>query len=527
MNKENQYIDYLFAVLEHRYTYSDIIIRLDLIGILGCYEKIPLEILTGQIWEDFFPAIKYDNEIGDISNNYYEECRLGFKITSRNEKVRNLSFYLRMTISAAIIGMIDKEINNYRRISVIRKEVLSLLSTKENNISHVKNQIRKLTEQYYADGNITNDTIGLVLKYRHCVSSVLDKFLDEYPSEKKEELPYKYSKISQVTVENSIGVLNSYKSAPALLYASVFCLLYNSLLEKRENVERNELIKEQWPQIFKTIPYTKNNQAEVDQYINNDANLKAMDTLFKYPLIEIRSGRYVRRIAVSISLHKVLSSVPANTSYDVIVDEAMSLYAKFASLSLGKEEEDIEELLKQYLSPKKVIDEHVSRLLWENEKTISAYYNYSLICINSADSARKRNWWEELLEKKNKDFDDLHTQIGSTRTSAIYELVDKISGPSYNYVLSRLYRYAYSYDKFNEKEMVADLKKLIQVLNLFGVTPICAELINKNATDVECTDAKLIKSYVSGMKSGTVVFPGWSVAGDTVIHPIMCQGEED
>ena len=147
--------------------------------------------------------------------------------------------------------------------------------------------------------------------------------------------------------------------------------------------------------------------------------------------------------------------------------------------------------------------------------------------VTATDGARKRSWWEEILSKKDQEMNQLQNQIDMTKITTVYNMVELLCGSSYNFVLSRLYRCAYDYDSLSSGEIKALLKTLIQVLRLFGVQTSGEDLIGTKIPAGSEEAKGTVSEIVPDMEEDCVVFPGWNVAGDAAVLPVVCRRSEE
>ena len=518
-----------FSLVNIQCPIPDFLLRLDLIGVLAGAETTNIEVFVRQVWAKLFPAVVFSSELERECLLYYEDYRLGFKLMAKGEAIQKPMMILKTLIPVTILSLIDQYGVAEIKLEKLSKDVIDIIRPVLNNESAVVNRTTEVLQQYFdGDTVLSMETVFAIKQYRDFISIIFEKLCTNLSAGKSDR------KVKTRVIDNSTGnrvtCSNSYRESchnTPLNYIRVVCLLYLALEEHRRTGEsRESLLKAQWSKVFGTIPFDEAAQNEIDNLIASEPDLDAIDMLFRYSLREIRNGRIVRRIIVGLCVHQVLSRLPHGLSVDMAIDEATTLFSRFTALSVGKEEADIEKYLERFIAIDGNVDDRVSRLLWEYADNISEFFKMSLESINSADSARQRFWWEEILDKKDREVSTLQSQIGATKTNTVFSLVEKLSSSSYNYVLSRLYRFAQGYDSPSEDEIRIAIKTLMQVLHLFGVRTIGEELIDLELSDNACDEVGVMTAVISDMKSNRVVFPGWSVAGDTVVLPIACEKSE-
>lgn len=515
-------INTFFSSVNTVYSCSDFFLRLDLIGILASVKNINIEIFIRQVWSKFFPTVVFNSDIERMCLAYYENYRFGFKIMAKGETIRKPMMVLKTLISVTILLVVDKNGTIEIELNELKDEVIEIIKPSMNDESVVINKTTEIIQQYFTSKTVlTTETIRIINQYREFVNDVFNNLQANLLGGKRD----KRKRIQ--TTHNLVGEKIVYcenRHSTPLKYIQIVCMMYLALSEYRKNGgSREQLFEMQWPKVFGVITYDEETRKEVEELIATDSNLEALNMLFRYSLREIRSGRIVRSIIVALCVHQVLARIPHGSSEDMVIDEAITLFSRFSALSVGREEEDIEIYLKRFITVDGNVDDRVSRLLWEYADTISEFLKMSLESINSADSVRKRFWWEEMIDKKDKEVRILQNQIGATKVNTVFSLVEKLSSPTYNYVLGRLYRFSQGYDSLSENEMRIIIKTVMQVFHLFGVKAIGEELIDLKLEDSVCAGSAVTTAIVSDMESGYVVFPGWNVSGDTVILPIASE----
>ena len=316
----------------------------------------------------------------------------------------------------------------------------------------------------------------------------------------------------------------------SLRYAQTVCLLYLALLEHQQNgTEFSDAVSKNWQTIHPGLPFTDRDYTELLRTVDSDRTLSAINKLFEFPLEEITNGRIVRRYVSSLCVHRVLSKMPHNSLKDKVTDEAAALFSRFSDLAVGLEMEDIDNYVSQFANGEGVVDERISALLWTHEETISKLFKDALEIVNSADSARKRFWWEEVISQKNQQLTDLQEQLGGQidmiKANMIFSVIQSLTSPSYNYVLSRLYRFAYGFDTLPEAALRMHIKDLIQVFQLYGVMATGEDLIGENLDAAKTEGCEISELVLPDFPENEIVFPGWTVYGDVVTQPAGAKKE--
>lgn len=520
----------LFSLI--RYPIPDYILRLDLIGVLACSETTDVDTILRQMWMKMFPMIARSREIEQKCETYYTDYRFGFKLIGKGETIQKTTLLFKTLVPITVLSVIAQATTTTIKLDQLKKDVLALVESTLNDRSFITDRVTEILQQYFEDQTIlSGETILLIRQYRDIIEHVSENLRNSLMAQKNERQIQKPVKES---TQNSISesVRRANPQITPLRYARIVCLFYLALVKKNKNNESREyLLREQWPAVFGSIPYDQQAENTLNQMIESDSDLQALDMLFRYPLKDIRSGRIIRRIVVSLCVHQVLSKISHGSSADLVIDEATTLFSRFSALSVGKEEEDIERTLKKYVTSDEIIDDRVTGFLRKYSDTVSELFKLTLENINSAESARKRFWWEELLNKKDQEVgllhDQLQNQLEAIQADTIYKLVDKLTCSSYNYLLSRLYRFAYGYDLLSKDELQILTKNLIQLLQLFGVKAFGTEWIDIPLSDKRCDQARIATADILNMNPNCVAFPGWSVSGDMVILPMAAKETEE
>jgi len=520
----------LFPLINNKYPYPDVLLRLDLIGVLASVETINIDTFIRKVWFKLFPVVVFSSDLERKCSIYYEDYRLGFKLLAKGETIHKPMMILKTLIPVTILFIIDQNEMAEIEIDRLKRNVIAIIKPLINNEIAVVENVDKIINQYFNNNTVLLiETIQIIKQHHDYICTILERLKTSLLAKKKDKRSKTSSRGGSLEKNNTSSIIchDSCYNAP-LKYMRIVCLMYLALEEHRKTGrDREGLFQELWSKVFETLPLNKETQLEINILIAEDPDLLALDMLFKYSLKEIRSGRIVRRIIVALCVHQVLSKLPHGSSEDMVIDEAMTLFSRFSTLSVGKEESDIEAYLKKFVVSDGNVDDRISQLLWEYAETISEFFKMSLDSINSADNARKRFWWEEILDRKEKKVSTLQNQIGSTKANTIFSLVEKLSSSSYNYVLGRLYRFAQGYDSPSQNEIRVALNNLMQVFQLFGVKAIGEKLVDLEMSDSLCDENRISTAVISDMRIGHVVFPGWSVDGDTVVLPVASKKEED
>ena len=140
---------------------------------------------------------------------------------------------------------------------------------------------------------------------------------------------------------------------------------------------------------------------------------------------------------------------------------------------------------------------------------------------------RREDSRERLVSEHNRAINELKSQLYTQKANTIYKLIDMLTSPNYNYVLSRIYRFAYGYDEPSYSELRINAKNLIQILRLFGANATGEDIIGAQADDKLCREYRIQKISMPDMQENQVVFPGWDVLGDTVKNPVAVKNREE
>ena len=308
-------------------------------------------------------------------------------------------------------------------------------------------------------------------------------------------------------------------------FMQVLCLMYLALEEKNASPKtREECILGQFPKIFgNSSSDPEKTIRELNRIIETDDFLRCQNWLFEYPFHEIRSGLIVRTICSVLCVNMVIISVN-NLNSEYVENEALTLFAKFFSdISAGYEEEDISKYVGRISTANHTIDDRLPKILFGCSDTVKTMFktagNYSRTSENAMlsikkESGRRKQLFEHQRQKKKKK-----KQVYTTKANTVYELIQKLTEPSYDYILNRLYRFAYGFDELPYEELKSRIRELIQILQLFGVYISHEELVNCELTEELCKKETINIREIADMPENRVVFPGWKVSGDTVCHP--------
>lgn len=516
----------LFSLVDTKQSQTEFLLRLDLIGVLASAETINLKIFMRQIWPKLFPTMALSSDLENKCLYYFDEYRLGFKLMSKGEAIRKPMMALKTLIPVVILSMIEKKGVLEIVVDQLEKDVIAAIKPFLNDELAVVNRTREISKQYFEDNTaISMELLQLLKQYRECFYHIFEELQQSLLAGKGgQKIKVRATEHSDKDKTDFLSDCHENQYCTPLKYIRIVCLMYLSLEEYRKTgASQESLFEKYWPKVFGRIPYNEEAQSDIKDLLASDSYLDALNMLFRFSLKELRNGRIIRRIIVMSCVNQVLSRLPHGSSEDMVIEEAMTLFSRFSSLSVGKEEADIEAYLKRFVATNGIVDDRISRLLWEYADSISEFLRISLENVNCADSVRKRYWWEEMLVQKDKEVSTLQNQIGATKANTIYSLIENLSSPSYDYVLGRLYRFVQGYDVMSKNEMRVAINTLMQVFHLYGVKAIGEELVDLELSDQKCGEAEITTAIITNVKSGRVVFPGWSVDGDTVALPIACK----
>ena len=519
----------LFSSLKEVLPMSDILIRLDLIAALAANEQIRLDVLLAQVWSQFFPEFLFSEDIQKSCLAYYDEYRRGFKWMSKGELLQKPMTVLNVLVPTVTLLNLIKEGSTNVDLSLLESRTMEETGTLLKDAASAKSRIVTLNDMYFSESNvITEKTMSLLQSGQYSLKELAETLQQKLASTKGSRKDYPREKTLEHR-DNEVKPAAKTMLCTPIKYNRIVILLYLALLyhNKTDN-SRQKSIEASWEQAFGTTAISNEEYAQIDTIISKDDFLKSIDILFKYPIKEIRNGILLRQFATGLCVNLVISRMPHNSSRPAIADEAVSLFqSRFPTLSVGKDEHDINNYLTRFLTPDETVDDRVSALLWTQAEAISELFKIAVEDINSEESKRKRYWWEEVLDEKRQQVSTLRDQLDVTRANTIFNLIETLSGSTYDYLLSRLYRFAYEFDDFTIEEARTEVKSLIQVLYLYGVSPTAEKLIGKPVTDSACEDLRFSTAVINNSQPDYVVMPGWEVSGDTVIYPIVSKGTEE
>lgn len=505
----------LFYMIEKSYSHSDFLIRMDLMGCLASEGNLNIETFLQQNWEKVFPTIAYTKELEKACAVYFSDFRLGFKLLAKGDPIEKLGVLKRVFVCTAVLISISAQNKTDIDSDALEFEATSLLRKDAESLKGIESLTEEILRQYFAkNGDVFPSTITMLAQHKTQICEL-------------------YQKLSE-SVSSFLSASN--KKEPAsitpLRYAQFACLLLISLHEHNlTGSDMEDSIRAKWPTIFPKVPFTDKSWNEISDIVFTDPTFSAIKALFKYQLKNITNGRIVRTYVVALCTFEVLSKMPHRSSKDCVIDEAASLFSQFSGLSVGREEDDIDNFLSRFVTEDNVIDERVSALFWEHEKSISALYKNAIDDVTSVNSARKRFWWEEILNKKEQQMQDLRgqleKQLDTAKANTMYSLIELLTSSPYNFVLSRLYRFAYEFDDLSESELRICVKDLIQVFRQFGVVATKESLIGSTIQSAIESNENFVEMFIPDFENNQIVFPEWVVFGDTVIPPVGTKSPED
>lgn len=521
---------------------SDFFIRLDLIGILASARKIHLGAMLQRSWADVFPRLPLTSDIEKSCLAYFDNDRFGYKLISSGDSIRSSMLMLKSLIPAAVIlnlSCLETETVNLAALAVGASEMI--LDAVDDR-SALFSRVDAILQDYFQDGTrLDPETLRLIRRNRPDVESVFDRLHDALRSRRstarsggmtgdiqrrRQSARVPAAGVSKGNVPSAYAPASGRSRFDTPMdYARVACLLFAALPKADDTRKtREESIREQWNRLFPKAAFTEQALNELNMFLESDRDLNAFNMLFRYSLKEIQNERIAHRIIVCLCVNQVLSRLPHNSPVDLVTDEAVSLFERFDILSLGKEEGDIERYLRRLGAGSGCVDEQITRLIWQYSEDIAFQFKKSVRDINSKDRVRRR-YWEARLGEKDRQVSELQSQINTTRINTVYSIVEKMCSPEYDYMLSRLYRFAYQSDSLPEEQFRLLIKQFFQMLRFFGVRPTMEDIVGRPLSDVSEIGMDVIVEPISGMENNCVVFPGWNVSGDTVILPIACGNE--
>ena len=415
----------------------------------------------------------------------------------------------------------------------IKKEAIERFSSfKDFSENYSRDDISKYVDFLSSDNKIIDESvyeflhankriITLILKD---ISTTLRKDIDEYSKKKQEE-----NNINPSDNDSAYTTISVEKNISPLKFIRIMCLLYLSIKEKNETGKsREQCLQNQWNNIFENSEFIPEiTIKEFDNNIEHDNFLTWTNMLFDYDLREIKSGKIIRNICLVLCVNFVISQLPHGSSSELVEDEALGLFSKFYNLSAGYEEDDISRYVMRLTTENGTIDDRISSVLWKCSGAINILLKKAIEYSTSENNARKKDNREKMVVEHNKLINELKSLLYTQKANTIFKLIETLTSPEYDYILDRMYRFAYGYDTPSYDILMAQVKEFIQILRLFGANAIGENTLDQTITDDLCKEYKIQVAEIPRVPGNKVVFPGWEVLGDVVAQPIASKKGED
>ena len=509
---------------------GDFFLRLDLLSVCACIQKVSTEVYLQEHWNEFFLQYHPDAILLEQCMDYISDCNLGLKLRAKGTFVRSKYVQEKAIAIVTVIASITREnILDAAAVTHAAKE-----KARESTGIHdgtVQN-LRNVTERYYRNRVPEAETAGLLESKQSGIQDLLTELLEDYSD----------------TQPQSTGIASSPKAVPKeprrrermlgekpqtehifhtqLHFMSAMLMMYHVICHQTPESTREEretLMQNQWALLFCSIPYTERSKQEFYQFVDSIPNLRHLKVLWENPLRKIRSEVIIRSVVIPLCVNYVLSKLPHRTTAEVVIDEALMRFESFKTLSIGREGEDTVEYVNRFKLENGCIDEHIMQLVSEHEELIEQMLR--LVTEGLDERARYMADLQRTVAQQVEELKQLQSEkelnVKSIQSDTYYKLIRQLSSPVYNYLLSRLYRAAYDYDAVSQTETGLLLRELFQVLLVNGVTAVGTDLIGLPADSEKLNGLSVICDNVQKVPKGYVVFPGWKVSGNIVYPPIV------
>lgn len=417
----------------------------------------------------------------------------------------------------------------------IKKEAIELCSRfKDFSEDYSRDDISRYVQFLSSDNKTIDESVYECLHSNRRItefilkniSTILRKDIDEHQEIIQEK---NINPSDNDSIHTAVSVEKKENYVSPLKFIRIICVLYMAIKEKDETGKsREQCLQNQWNNIFENSEFIPEiTLKELDNNIESDNLLTWTNMLFDYDLREIRSGKIIRNICLLICVNFAISQLPHGSSSELVEDEALDLFSKFYNLSAGYEEDDISRYVKRLTTENGTIDDRISAVLWKCSSTINVLLKKAIEYSTSENNARKKDNREKMVVEHNKLMNELKSQLYTQKANTIFKLIETLTSPEYDYILDRMYRFAYSYDTPPYDILRAQVKEFIQILRLFGANAIGENTLDQIPTVDLCNEYKIQVTEIPRVPINKVVFPGWEVLGDVVAQPIASKKGED
>lgn len=507
------------ALAGNRIKAADFLVTLDVCGMLAIDSRMPAGSYIRNGWKDIFPSLECSPEIDRACQDYFNGSRYYIDMIALNARLPNRRSIIKALTNATVLLMLSESDGTAADQKKLVGYVINALKDVIRNLDLAAEYAYDQLGGYFREEqSISRETLQYLRKNYEVIKRVftdLRSRMGQNPG--KSEYPhteYEHTETSGIS---------------PLRFTGIMCLLYLAIEEKQNTGKRREeCIESKWSQIFEETPFIPGESVSlIDRDIKKDSILTMINMLFDHELKEIMSGKIVRIICLTLCVNAVIAQTKLNLSHEIIEDQALELFSKFHQLSAGFEKDDIEKYVRRFTTNEGTIDNRISAVLWKCYRTIRELLKQAIEYSNSDGSMRREDSRERLVSEHNRAINELKSQLYTQKANTIYKLIDMLTSPNYNYVLSRIYRFAYGYDEPSYSELRINAKNLIQILRLFGANATGEDIIGAQADDKLCREYRIQKISMPDMQENQVVFPGWDVLGDTVKNPVAVKNREE
>ena len=505
---------------------GDFFLRLDLLCVCACIQKVSAEVYLQEHWNEFFPQYHPDAMLLEQCMDYYSDWNLGLKLRSKGTSVRSKNIQEKAIMIVTVIASITRE--NILDAAQVTHAAMEKARKSTGFYGGMEQNLRNVTERYYHGKVPAAETAELLEAEQSGIQALFTELLDDYSGTQsqgagnaaslKEPRRSEGTLAERILPERSFNTTQHFMSAMLMMYHVICHQTPESTPEEREALMQN-----QWALLFCSIPYTERSKREFYKYVDSVPNLRNLKLLWGIPMRKIKSEAIIRSVVIPLCANYVLSKLPHRTTAEVVIDEALMRFEIFKTLSIGMEVEDTVEYVNRFKLKNGCIDEHIMQLVSEHEKLIAKMFR--LVTEEIDERIRYMKDLERTVNKQDEVLKQLQSEkerdVKSIRSDTYYDLIKQLSSPVYNYLLSRLYRAAYGFDAISQTETRLLLLDLFQVLQVNGVTAVGSDLIGLPADAEHLNGLSVIRDNVQKVPEGYIVFPGWNVSGNVVYPPIV------